>query len=84
MKPYVRVATDYLEGQFLNTTSKELSEFPTDDCHLAWMLEEIVLEYMSETKANRWLGYVQGVLVCKGYLDVGKERERTRNIFKGA
>lgn len=83
MKPYVKVARGYLDKELSKIISKELPEFPSADCHLAWMLEEILLEYMTETKANRWLGYIQGVMACKGYINVSEERNRTRNIFNG-
>ncbi len=57
----------------------------TSDTHLLWMLHEIALNPLqSETKKHRWLGYVQGVMVCKGYITVQEERELTRPIFNGA
>lgn len=56
----------------------------TNDIHLSWMLNQIRYNTtQSETKKHRWLGYVQGVMICKGYLNVSIERELTRNIFNG-
>ena len=33
------------------------------------------------SKVNRWLGYVQGVLITVGYLTVQGERDYTRKYF---
>lgn len=33
------------------------------------------------SKINRWLGYVQGVLITVGYLTVQEERDYTRKYF---
>lgn len=64
---------------------KETPEEPLSNNHLAWMLYELMEnEAMSLTKKHRWLGYVQGVMVMKGYIDVSTERKATRHIFKGA
>lgn len=42
-------------------------------------------EYMEldgdNSKINRWLGYVQGVLITVGYLTVQGERDYTRKYF---
>lgn len=35
----------------------------TSNEHLSWMLNEIVKNEMSSTKANRWLGYIKGIMV---------------------
>lgn len=42
----------------------------TDASHLLWMLEKILSKEMSSDKTNRWIGYVQGVLVSYGVTDV--------------
>jgi hypothetical protein len=56
----------------------------TSDKHLVWMLNEIKNNItQSETKKHRWLGYVQGIMVAKGYLSVDSERDLTRNVFNG-
>lgn len=39
------------------------------------------LPALSEDKANRWLGFVQGVLTAAGLLDVEVERDHTRPLF---
>ena len=37
----------------------------------------------SITKKHRWLGYIQGVLVCLNVFSVSEEREYTRKILNG-
>lgn len=39
------------------------------------------VEEMSEDKANRWLGFVQGMLVAAGVIDLDTERDWTRPLF---
>lgn len=57
---------------------------PTEDKHLTWMLKSILnVDNMSVTKKHRWLGYVQGIMVLKGYITVADEREFTRPLFNG-
>ena len=48
--------------------SKRCTEQPCCNTHLRWMLDQ-VLSFAKEgkhPKANRWLGYVQGVLSARG------------------
>ena len=67
----------------------ELAEVRCDESHpqayhhLAWMCHTIIHKPMSDTKANRWLGYVQGVLAVNDKLCVASERTRTRETFGG-
>lgn len=35
-------------------------------------------------KLSRWLGFIQGCLVCKGLCDVDTERSYTREFFRKA
>lgn len=37
--------------------------------HLRWMVEQMADKNMPLDKANRWLGYIQGVAVDKGLCD---------------
>lgn len=55
----------------------------THPAHLMWMLNELWSLEPSD-KANRWLGFIQGVLIAKGATTVTTEREITRPIFTGA
>lgn len=67
-----------------NVLCKNESDDQTDHGHLLWMLEEIRSNpEQSETKKNRWLGYVQGCLVKDELLEVYEERELTRQLLNG-
>lgn len=56
----------------------EADDYWVGTSHLSMML--ITLSHFEDAgKANRWLGYVQGVLVSRGVTDVEREKERTRN-----
>ena len=50
--------------------------------HLLWMLSEI-RTITDPLKAHRWLGFVQGVMICAGLTTVQAERDFTRPYFKG-
>lgn len=52
----------------------------TEQCHLRWMLQQL-RGPMEHGKAMRWLGFVQGVLICTGYTTVAAERDFTRPYF---
>lgn len=39
------------------------------------------LSELSEDKANRWLGFIQGVLIAGGLADIDEERNHTRPLF---
>lgn len=54
--------------------------------NLRWMQAQILIQggTMPIDKLNRWIGYIQGVLAVRGFLDVGAERDRTRPIFHEA
>lgn len=56
----------------------------TSDEHLLWMLDEISSKYIegeNHDQLNRWLGFVQGIMVAKGYTTVSIERELTRGLL---
>lgn len=75
--------TNLLENRG-ETLRKDESGDQTDLGHLLWMLEEIRNNpNQSETKKNRWLGFIQGVLVTQGLIEVYEERELTRPVFNG-
>jgi hypothetical protein len=53
----------------------------TSMAHLRWMLQE--LRTMEDIgKANRWLGFIQGILISRGWTDVTTERNFTRPFFR--
>ncbi len=43
--------------------------------HLNWMLCQICTGPVSGGKAQRWIGYVQGVLVAKGHMTLDELNE---------
>jgi hypothetical protein len=49
--------------------------------HLRWMLWMLRGD-MESGKANRWLGFIQGVLTVEGYINVSEERDFTRPFFQ--
>lgn len=75
--------TNLLENRG-NVLHKDESGDQTDHGHLLWMLEEIRSNpEQSETKKNRWLGYIQGCLVKDSLIEVYEERELTRHLLNG-
>ena len=49
--------------------------------HLNFMIDTIEdsLDSWDEAKINRWIGYIQGVLVAKGATNLDHERDRVRD-----
>lgn len=66
----------------LDAQPKEDSDNPMENSHLVWMLNQLQMVNYEHTKKHRWLGYVQGIMVAKGLINVNEERELTRPIFK--
>lgn len=57
---------------------------PTQAAHLSWMLATSI-SFIREgkvEKANRWLGYVQGVIAAKGYATL--DELKRANMPEGA
>lgn len=48
--------------------------------HLLWMLGEIS-NHTDPEKSARWLGFIQGVLIMRGFTTVQAERDFTRPYF---
>ena len=70
-----------IDGEF---EVKQMIGDETNPIHLLWMLEQIEHNTdQSETKKHRWLGYIQGVLVCKKVFTVVEERDYTRDFLNG-
>lgn len=76
MKPFDVLADRYIK--ILGVEPKCSNDY-LSDTHLAWMCTQ--LPELEEGKANRWLGYIQGVMVSKGYIGVDTERDFTRPLF---
>ena len=69
-KPEVAVAERYIELlESIGASTQKDEENPRTHRHLLWMLNEIAFDqFMTHTKKNRWLGYVQGCLVKDGLI----------------
>ena len=54
--------------------------------HLVWMCDAALASLDADPidKGSRWLGYVQGVLVMRGLVTVGAERDFSRPLFHAA
>lgn len=52
------------------------SESGINNPHLRWMVEQMAA--MSDNKTQRWLGYIQGVLVAQGRATLADMREINR------
>lgn len=54
--------------------------------HLIWMCDQIVAhagyvpDEWSVTKLHRWLGYIQGVMVSRGFTTVEEQREEYKKL----
>ena len=83
---YIYILMDEMisSGWYSILEIKSLEGDETNDIHLLWMLNQLLTNTkQSDTKKHRWLGYIQGIMTVKGYINVLEERELTRNIFKG-
>lgn len=50
--------------------------------HLVWMCQEARTMEDYE-KANRWIGFIQGVLFCWGVYSIDNLRDQTRQMMLG-
>lgn len=50
--------------------------------NLVFMCEEIIKKEMVDDKISRWLGFIQGCMAMKGYIDVDDERKFSRPLFQ--
>lgn len=62
------------EGGTRVKRSKEGNTVP----HLRWMIKEMKTNEFSSAKWNRWLGYIQGVMVAFNLTNLNDERDRNR------
>lgn len=81
-KPVVSIAKKYLK-LLSNVESVNNFDDYASPSHLKWMLEVISKDEMEETKANRWLGFIQAHLGIQGIIDIKTERDSTRAVFNG-
>lgn len=68
---------EILSDGYVNLEIKRDPEGKTRN-HLKWMINEMKTKEFSQGKFNRWLGYIQGVMVVQGLTSLNKERERNR------
>ncbi len=47
--------------------------------HAVWMLSGIILGYIQDAKAHRWLGYAQGILVAQNKTTLEDVKNINRN-----
>lgn len=60
-------------------TASELREIRSDEVdHVVWMLNEIVSGAVTDSKAERWLCFAQGVLWCHRFYSIDQMREDNR------
>lgn len=75
---------DGLKEQLLHYQYFKTEEFfgKTSPSHMANMIEKAQKDKtMPDDKLARWTGFIQGVMVARGWLNVDEERDRTRPIF---
>lgn len=54
----------------------------TSNSNLLWMVNELLdNDSIPYDKANRWIGFIQGCMAMKGYIDVDEERDFSREYF---
>lgn len=60
----------------------------TNSTHLLWLCDTAISSYHSfhqldndNSKVNRWMGFIQCVLIVCGVTTVDKERDRTRALL---
>lgn len=88
--PLRRAHLEVIKGLWVRLPPEQL-EGPDnfDNCsfrHVNYMLGQLIrnLGEWPTDKISRWIGFVQGVLATRGYLNVGTERNNTRPIFQKA
>jgi len=48
--------------------------------HLLWMCDQITSGQVTGPKAHRWIGYIQGVLVCRGNYTLEEIKDLNKEI----
>lgn len=84
-EPHITLTKKYIDRfHTLNVYPKQNKEGSTEHSHLLWMLNQILEnEDQSITKKHRWLGFIQGCMVCDGLLSIENERNETRSLLNG-
>lgn len=82
MRPFLPAIVSPLLDMVRKAEEAENPPHRTSLRNLEFLLERILAdEEMPEDKANRWIGFVQGVLAARGILNVDAERNATRQVF---
>lgn len=84
----IRDATRELAYRYVNILSpirdldRHLDSQQTSNKHLLKMLITILEDNtLPEDKISRWMGFIQGVMIMKGYVSVSTERDAARPLF---
>ena len=59
--------------------------------HVRWMIGQMLAptesrlaeKFQKERTANRWLGFIQGVLYCFGVFTISQMRDQSRDLYSG-
>lgn len=70
-----KVAMKEINDKWFVNIKSERSESGNTISHLKWMCEQ---EDLSENKRMRWLGYIQGVLVARGFATLEEMKDISR------
>lgn len=85
--PLTRAYLEVIDGLLLLIPDElEKDNAKTNWQNLRWMMvtARSCADVWPVDKTSRWIGFVQGVMTCRGILDVDAERDRTRPIFHEA
>ena len=78
-----------IPSEILDRYDARLVEYPprcepdpgTSFNHIRWMIGQL-RHGLEAGKARQWLGFIQGVMVTGGFINVPEEREFTRPFFR--
>lgn len=93
MSDSIRNASLLLAQRYLdiiqNNKKEQPENFPDNEKtsldNLCWMCDRIITSSdMPVDKISRWIGFIQGVLVCRGLTTCDVERDFSRPIFHKA
>lgn len=83
MADAIRLLHSVYRGWCLDEKSDKVVERELQLSYAGWMLDQMKenADAWPVDKLNRWLGFVQAILVMHGVTSVSDERNRTRPIF---
>lgn len=77
----VRFYNHYMD-EVRNAIADEVPTDPSNYSHLMWMCDRIEFDFVPAgeiDKAMRWLGFIQGCLLCKGDFTLSQLRDHSRS-----